>query len=99
MLHIIWEFRTREGKSHLFEAQYGASGSWARLFRNSPAYHGTVLARDRDDPRRYILVDMWEDMESFRRFKEGFGAEYAALDSQCEELTEQELCLGFFDAA
>ena len=62
------------------------------------AYRGTILLRDSAAPNRYLLWDCWDDPLSFDRFKHDHGADYAALDKQCEELTEEETKLGMFES-
>jgi quinol monooxygenase YgiN len=97
MLHIVWEFYARPERQAEFEAHYGSNGSWAQLFRNSPDYQQTVLGRDRKDPARYIVIDIWKDMTAFDAFKANFKNEYSELDRRCEELTVVETCVGYFD--
>jgi len=99
MIQIIWEFRVKPGQELQFERHYSASGTWARFFRQSPAYRGTTLLRDVEDLRRYLTIDRWEDEGSFQRFKEERAAEYQALDEQFEELTEEERRVGVFVSA
>lgn len=97
MLHIVWEYRVEAEKRAEFEKHYSGSGSWALLFSKNPSYQGTLLVRDQDDAGRYLTVDSWQDEESFKAFKKKFGEEYEALDKQCETLTEEEHCLGWFE--
>jgi len=40
---IVWEFHVRAGRETEFEAVYGATGDWARLFARSPDFIGTEL--------------------------------------------------------
>lgn len=97
MIQVVWKFRIKEGKRKGFEQYYRSRGKWAALFEKSKAYHGTVLLRDTEDPDRYLLYDQWEDIDSFRRFKQDHMKEYEKLDQKCHEFTEEETCLGFFD--
>jgi heme-degrading monooxygenase HmoA len=99
MIQIVWEFRVKAGQELQFERHYAASGTWARFFRQSPAYRGTTLLRDAADARRYLTIDRWEDEESFHRFKEEAGAQYQALDKEFEALTEEERRVGVFVGA
>lgn len=94
---VAWEFRARAGREAEFEAHYGSSGTWARLFARSPDYRGTRLARDAGDRRRYLLTDSWADRAAFDAFRAAWGAEYEAFDRQCEALTDDERCLGWFE--
>lgn len=96
MLVIVWEFRVKAGREAEFERRYGPEGDWAQLFRRSPAYRGTELLRDPTQPRRYLSVDRWESAAAFEACKQENAQAYAALDRECEELTEAERCLGRF---
>ncbi len=99
MIQIIWQFRVKPGQELQFERHYSPSGTWAGLFRKSPAYRGTTLLRDREDDRRYLTIDRWDDEDAFLRFQKDFGEEYEALDRQCTSLTEGEQQLGIFVSA
>ena len=93
----VWEFHVKPEARPAFERTYGPDGDWARLFRCSPDYRGTVLLRDRDRPSRYFTLDHWSSSEALSQFKNKHHADYAALDKQCEGLTEQETFLGEFE--
>jgi quinol monooxygenase YgiN len=97
MLHIVWEFHARPERRAEFEVHYGPQGSWAELFRNSPEYRETILARDQKDPSRFLVVDIWESGAGFEAFKTRFKQAYSELDRRCEELTVVENCIGYFE--
>jgi heme-degrading monooxygenase HmoA len=98
LILVIWEFRVRQGMEPEFERRYSSSGAWARLFaKGSEGYEGTRLIRDSADPRRYVAIDSWRDAASLARFKQAYAAEYAALDAECEMLTEAEVHIGTFE--
>jgi len=98
MLHIVWEFRVKVDSRREFEEHYGSAGTWAAFFRNGRGYEETRLLRDREDPARYLTIDLWSDLESYRAFSERNAEEYRTIDRRCEELTEEERCLGYFEA-
>jgi heme-degrading monooxygenase HmoA len=98
VIHIVWRFVAKPDRVAEFEEQYGRDGSWARLFRRSPGYQGTTLLRDSTAPNRYLLWDCWDSLSSFEQFKQQHGADYAALDKQCETLTDEETRLGVFES-
>jgi quinol monooxygenase YgiN len=92
----VWEFQVKPEAVSAFESIYGPDGAWAKLFRQSPDYRGTELIRDLERPGRYLTLDHWNSREALHRFKQEHNAEYAALDKQCESLTEREGFLGNF---
>lgn len=96
MLHIVWEFRVKKTKRKQFEVHYSSSGTWAKLFRKSPNYLETIIVRDVKKNDRYLLTDIWKDMDSFRRFKAKYRKEYESLDKECEQFTEEETLIGYF---
>ncbi len=96
MIVIAWEFRVQSSRAAEFERAYGPEGDWARLFGRSPAYRGTELLRDPDDPERYLTLDRWDDVADFDAFKAGHGDDYHALDLACEPLCAEERLVGRF---
>lgn len=97
MIRNVWEFRVRKGMEPEFESRYSSYGAWARLFAKSDGYGGTTLMRDPAEPGRYLVVDLWLDAASFAAFKRDHADEYAALDKDCESLTESEVPIGTFE--
>ena len=98
MIRLVWVFRVRKGMEAEFERRYSSAGSWARLFAKSEGYEGTTLVRDTRVSGRYLVTDTWRDAESLAAFKKAHGAEYDALDKECQALTEEEIDLGTFEA-
>ena len=94
----LWEFRVRPEQLAAFETAYGPEGDWVRLFRTDPAYLGTELLRDREDPLRFITLDHWASREACQAFRERCRAEYQALDARCAGFTAAEQHLGDFDS-
>ena len=95
MIEILWEFIVRKDKQNEFERHYCSTGSWAQLFRRSPAYRGTGLLRDSGN--RYVTRDIWENTAAFRDFRRRHALEYDELDRTCESYTETERELGVFE--
>lgn len=96
MIVIVWEFRVHPGQAAGFERAYGPEGDWARLFQRSPAYRGTELLRDPQDPERYLTLDRWDGAADFEAFKAGNGDDYRRLDQACEPLCSEERLVGRF---
>ena len=97
MIRIVWEFRVRTGMEPEFERRYSSTGDWARLFAKGEGYQGSTLMRDAQDQRRYLVIDVWRDAASFAAFKQQHADAYAALDKECEALTESEVPIGTFE--
>ena len=97
MIRVVWEFRVRKGMEAEFESRYSSYGAWARLFAKSDGYGGTTLLRDPAEARRYLVIDLWRDAAALAAFKQAHAAEYAALDEDCESLTESEVHVGTFE--
>ena len=97
MIFIVWRFTAKPDRIADFERHYNGEGSWAQLFRRSAGFRGTTLLRDSSVPNRYLLWDSWDSLASFERFKHDHGADYSALDKQCEALTEEEIRIGVFE--
>lgn len=94
LLIFIWEFRVHLKIYSAFEQAYGPDGDWAKLFRRGEGYMRTELHRDPSSPGRYFTLDFWQSRQAFDHFKRTHAAEYAALDAQCESLTEEEAFIG-----
>lgn len=94
---VAWEFRPKPGAEQRFEEAYGAAGIWAELFRQSDGFVATELSRDTKTPRRYLTLDFWESRSAYEKFLTKQSTNYAALDAQCESLTEFERELGQFE--
>jgi len=93
----VWEFQVKAEEAAEFENIYGPEGWWAQLFRRSPAYAGTELLRDTERSGRYVTIDRWSSPDGLLQFKQAYAAEYAALDTECERLTEAEKFVGNFE--
>jgi heme-degrading monooxygenase HmoA len=94
----LWEFQVRAERQSEFERHYGPAGAWVALFRQAPGYIETLLLRDRSQGLRYVTIDRWESIESYRLFRARFARQYEELDRLCEGLTTHEAPLGEFSA-
>lgn len=97
MIYIVWEFTVSAEQSSEFERAYKSDGQWAQLFRRDSAYRETILVHDSEQAQRYLTIDVWEDRDSYQRFKERFAAEYRQIDQECERLTSGERLIGIFE--
>lgn len=94
MFMIIWEYIVAESHEAEFERIYGAAGDWEQLFKKDWGYLGTELLRDINYPRHYITIDRWISSSSYESFLEQYRAEYDAIDTRCDYLTEHETRIG-----
>jgi heme-degrading monooxygenase HmoA len=94
---MIWEFRVRAGMEEPFEEAYGPEGRWVQLFRQNEGFIATELTRDWREARRYMTLDFWVSREAYEKFRDASKTEYAAIDRECEELTESEVEVGSFE--
>lgn len=97
MIYVLWEFIVEPDQRDAFESAYAGDGAWARLFRADPAYRETILIKDNADSRRYMTIDVWEDKDSYLRFKDRFASDYQTIDKECEKLTSAERHIGIFE--
>ena len=97
MIHVIWEFTVSATHQAAFETAYKNDGVWAQLFRCDPAYYETILVKDHERVGRYLTIDLWEDKESYLRFKDRFVHDYRKIDEECELLTQSERLIGIFE--
>lgn len=99
MFLIVWEFIVNADKAAEFEAVYGSSGEWAKLFAGSEGYLQTQLLRDASNLQRYVTLDLWISRQAHDDFRRQHAAEYQALDTRCERLTLKEVRLGDFESS
>jgi hypothetical protein len=97
VIYVVWEFILVTECRTEFETAYGTEGVWARLFRRDPAYRETILVKDNAQSGRYLTIDVWEDKDSYLRFKDRFAHDYQQIDKECERLTSAERQIGVFE--
>jgi len=97
MYVVAWSYRVVPGREREFKALYAADGDWSRLFARSPAYLGTQLLCDVDEPSRYVTLDRWHARDDYEAFLRAMREDYAALDLRGEALTDEEVRIGAVD--
>ena len=97
MHFILWEFKASPKHRRQFEREYGPSGAWAKLCRQSPDFLGIELLRSAETAGTYITIDRWTTAKAFKMFRRAFGSEYKRLDAKLENLTINERFIGEFD--
>jgi heme-degrading monooxygenase HmoA len=98
MYIIIWEYHVKADGVAEFESTYSTNGAWMNLFQKSPGFLKTELLRDETQAHRYLTIDRWASSQDYKLFLLQWKTEYAALDAQCEGLTEQEVLLGKWES-
>ena len=97
VIYILSEFTVPQPHLAAFEREYGGDGTWARLFRRDSAYRETILVKDNAQSGRYLTIDVWDDKDSYLRFKDRFADDYQTIDKECERLTNGERQIGIFE--
>ncbi|HET9426917.1 MAG TPA: antibiotic biosynthesis monooxygenase [Allosphingosinicella sp.] len=97
MFAILWRYQVHDVHRADFEATYGPSGDWARLFERGRGFQGTQLLRGADGI--YVTVDVWRDREDFRAFLAEHEEDYRVMDQRTEGWTGSEERLGEFETA
>ena len=95
MIALVWRFEVSDDMRAAFEAAYGPTGDWARLFARAAGFRGTELLRSEDGS--YLTIDVWENQADFDAFLVEHGVAYEALDIDTEALTRCEHRLGEFE--
>jgi hypothetical protein len=87
----VWRYQVAAPVREEFEREYGADGSWARLFALSPDFVDTTLYVDVTRRGSYLTVDRFVDDGAWARFRAEHAAAYLELGTQLADLTvEQE---------
>ena len=96
MIEIIWEFVVTEEAQGQFELAYGPGGAWSKLFAKSPGFRGTTLLNDTKNPRRYLVIDLWDTLAQRETILTERKDEYADLNADFAEWTESKTEVGIF---
>lgn len=96
MIEIIWEFVVTEEAQGQVELAYGPGGAWSKLFAKSPGFRGTTLLNDTKNPRRYLVIDLWDTLAQREQILTERKDEYADLNADFAEWTESKTEVGIF---
>ena len=96
MFAIVWRYEVRDRHRAEFEAAYGPTGDWARLFARNPGFRGTELMRSGDDDS-YLTLDVWRSAADFKAFIAEHQPDYEALDARTEAWTRCEHRIGEYE--
>ena len=95
MIAYIWRYEVKDEARAAFEATYGPTGDWARLFARAEGFRGTELFRA--DDGSYLTLDVWETRAHFDAFMAAHGEDYEALDRSTEGWTSSEHRIGGYE--
>ena len=96
MIEIVWEFVVKEEARGQFELAYGPGGAWSKLFARCPGFRGTTLLRDTENPRRYLMIDLWDTVAQREQMLAERKAEYSSLEAALGDWTESKTEVGIF---
>jgi len=96
MIEIVWEFVVNEETRGQFELAFGPGGAWSKLFARCQGFRGATLLRDAIDPRRYLMIDLWDTLAQREQALDECKAEYASLESSFVDWTESKIEVGIF---
>jgi len=98
MFSVIWKYKIKPVNREAFEFEYGAVGSWCKLFGKSADYKGSFLHKSADGENTYFLIDTWITKDSYELFKKMYADIYTKLSSQFEYLYITEEKIGAFNS-
>lgn len=97
MVCYIWEYNVLEDQVDAFKKAYKTNGDWCQLFIKSDAYIQSEFYSDKNNPCRFVTIDIWKSSEDFAAFKKAHKKDYEALDFRCEDLCDIEVFVGEFE--
>jgi heme-degrading monooxygenase HmoA len=96
MYYVIWQYEVPAENREKFEELYSRKGAWFKLFERSDSYLGHELIRNLEDGS-YVLIDKWMEKADFDHFYKVNQLEYDGLNSQSQDLYNQEKKIGDFE--
>ena len=96
MIEIVREFVVKEDARGQFELAYGPGGAWSKLFARALGFRGITVLRDTRDPRRYLVIDLWDTEAQKEQALAEHKAEYADLEAAFSEWVECKKEVGVF---
>jgi heme-degrading monooxygenase HmoA len=96
MIEIVREMIVKQEAQAQFELVYGPGGAWGKLFGKIPGFRGTTMLNDTRNPRRYLIIDLWETEVQLGQALNEYKDEYDRLNADLEAWTESRIELGVF---
>jgi heme-degrading monooxygenase HmoA len=83
--YVSGDWRVRAGSEDEFVARWLAFTGWSQT--NAPGAESFVLIRDMEQPRHFLSVGTWANLESVLAWRDT--PEFARLLGRCRELCEE----------
>jgi heme-degrading monooxygenase HmoA len=96
MIESVWEIIVRQEAQGQFELLYGPGGAWSKLFGKSPGFRGTTVLNDTNNPRRYLIIDLWDTEAQQEQALSECTDEYSKVNANLEAWTESRIEVGVF---
>ena len=96
MIEIVSKFVVREEARGQFELAYGPGGAWGKVFARCPGFRGATLLCDTNNPRRYLMIDLWDTLAQREQALAERKAEYSNLEAAFAGWTESRSEVGIF---
>ena len=96
MIEVVSEFVVNEGLEGQFELAYGPGGAWSKVFAACPGFRGTTVLRDTQNPRRYLIVDLWDNLSEREQWMDEHKTEVSNLDAALSDWTESRIEVGVY---
>jgi quinol monooxygenase YgiN len=96
VVEIVCEVIVKDEARGPFELAFGPGGAWGKRFARAPGFRGTTLLRDTRDPRRYLVIDLWDGEAQHQQALAERQAESLDLAAALAGWTESRTELGVF---
>ncbi len=96
MIQKIREFVLRDAMADHFEMSFGPGGAWSKMYSAASGFQGVSLLEDTENPRRYLVVEVWESIESRAMAVANKQSEFDELQDNLASWSESISKIGIF---
>ncbi len=96
MIEFVWEYVVKEAARGQFELTFGPGGAWSKLYAHRPGFRGLTLLRDTRDPRRYLVIEVWDAPDQREQALAASAGAAAELEAGLAEWSASRRELGVF---
>ncbi len=96
MIEIVWQCVVNEAARGRFELTFGPGGAWGKLYAHRPGFRGLTLLRDTRDPRRYLVIEVWDAPDQREQALAEGATAVTELEAGLAEWSEPRQELGVF---